>query len=127
MLRYEGSIDIIINLRNGVYYFEEVSSTGKSRLAKLLKVYSRKGLPVISYSYDDKVLGIPFSILVKPGKQELLLLDRYDLYNGEFKEEIEEFAKTGVVLIDIKGPSKVACEECIIKMEKTLIEVAEDE
>ena len=125
MQEYKGSVDIKINLPNGVYDFRAKSATGKTRLAKLLKDYAADGEPVMSYSYNDKVNGVPFDSVVHPGKQKLLVLDRYDLYNGEFKEQIEEFAKTGVVLIDIKGPTSIDSELCYIEMTEDCIEVTE--
>lgn len=125
MQEYKGNIDIKVELPNGVYDIRAISGTGKSYLAKLLKDYARGGEPVMSYSYDDKILGIPFDTLVKPGKQKLLMLDRYDLYYGEFTEQIKEFAKTGVVLVDVKGPFPIASELCYLTMTESSIEVTE--
>lgn len=128
MLKYNGKVNIEIGLLNGVYYFKIHSGVGKSRLAKLLKSYSLDGDDVVSYTYTDKALGIPLNHFInKVTNPRLLLLDRYDLYNGDFKEEIEEFAKTGVVLIDIKGPTDIRCCECVLTMTNNTIEVRRDD
>lgn len=118
-------VKIKVALQPGVYYFEEMSSTGKTRLYKLLREYAIAGFPVMGYSYSDYKLGIDFRTLVKPGVQKLLMVDRYDLYNGMFLEEIKEFAGTGIVLVDCKGDTELQCSPCFIEMSKDRIEVTE--
>lgn len=118
-------VKIKVALQSGVYYFEEMSSTGKTRLYKLLREYAIASFPVMGYSYSDYKLGIDFRTLVKPGVQKLLMVDRYDLYNGMFLEEIKEFAETGIALVDCKGDTALQCSPCFIEMSKDRIEVTE--
>lgn len=120
----KGKVKVIINLDNGVYYFDEESATGKTRLAKVFRGYTQD-YPVASYSYDDLALKIPFDTLVKPGEQKVLVIDRYDIYKGTLTEQIKEFAKTGIVLIDCKGNPGVKCNLCFIEMTADTIEVHE--
>ena len=127
MLKYEGNIDIIIDLPNGIYCFRPESGCGKSRLSSILKNYYFIDRPVISFTYKDLLLGIPISDLIKPGEQKILMLDRYDLYNGMLKKQIIEFAKTGVVLLDVKGLPKVPCVYCFMEMDEGIINVFQDE
>lgn len=35
--------------------------------------------------------------------KDLLMLDRYDMYAGQFLDKISEFSKTGIILIDCKS------------------------
>lgn len=121
----DARIKVDIKLDNGIYCFYGDSGEGKTRLAKLFRNYSIK-FPVASYSYNDLVLDIPFDVLVKPGKQKVLVLDRYDLYKTMFTEQIKEFANTGIVLIDCKGDPLIECEVCFIRMEIDSIEVSTD-
>lgn len=81
--------------------------------------------PVASYLYDDLALKIPFNTLVKPEEQKVLVIDRYDLYNGTLTEQIKECAKTGTVLIDCKGNPGVKCKLCFIEMTADTIDVHE--
>lgn len=115
-------IKIDIQLNNGVYYFDEELATGKTRLTKLLRGYMQD-FPVSSYSYDDLVAGLDFDKVVKPSEQKLLVIDRYDLYKGRFKEQIEKLAKTGIVILDCNGDPLIPCELCYLNMQDDKIEV----
>ncbi len=115
-------VDVSIQLDNGIYYFDEQSATGKTRLAKLFRDYA-PDIPVSSYSYDDLELEIPFDALVKPKQQKVVVIDRYDLYKGKFVQQIEEFSKYGIVLLDCKGDPGIPCELCFIDMKPDRIEV----
>jgi hypothetical protein len=103
MLLDKLSIKLHINLEPGVYIFTNYSATGKTRLCNLLKDYMILDDTVLSITYNDVLLHKDDTkSYIKPGKQRLLMLDRYDLYSGFATEEIKEFSKTGVVLIDTK-------------------------
>lgn len=123
MFKVGGQTKICIDLPNGIYEFDAISGTGKTRLAKLLKELAVAGEPVMSYTYNDKVLGLDFDTVVKPGEQKLLVVDRYDLYRDEFNERINRFADTGVVLVDIKGGTTLKCDSCLLTMDKSIIKV----
>lgn len=123
MLKFGGQTKVIVDLPNGIYEFDPMSATGKTRLAKILRELGISGLPVMSYTYSDKVLRVPFNEVIKPGEQKLLMIDRYDLYRNQFNEQIKEFAKTGVVLIDIKGGISLECDSCTIIMDESSIRV----
>ena len=57
---------IDINLENGIYIFDNQSATGKTRLCKALRDCQKYGEPVASYTYDDKLLGIPIENILIP-------------------------------------------------------------
>lgn len=98
MLKYTGVTDVVIDLPNGIYTFEEKSGIGKTRLTKVLQDYYILGMPVVAITYRDLQLGLNLNEKIYPGKQELLMVDRYDLYNGMLNNVVTTFAKTGVVL-----------------------------
>ena len=119
------SVKIAINLENGIYVFDNESATGKTRLCKLLKEYQAYGEAVASYTYNDKLLGHPISEVLNPSKFKVVILDRYDLYEGDGKELINECAKSMVILVDCKDKFTVTNDEewCYICMECNKIEV----
>lgn len=119
------SVEIIINLENGIYVFDNESATGKTRLCKLFKEYQAYGEAIASYTYNDKLLGYPISKVLIPNKYKVILLDRYDLYEGDGKEFINKCANNTIILIDCKDKFTVTNEEdwCSIKMQHNKIEV----
>ena len=85
----------------GVYQFRNVSSTGKSRLCKILKDYETTGRPVAGYDYYDFKHNVDLEA-VKGNGIKLIVLDRYDMYNGELADTIRELSKEALVLLDCK-------------------------
>lgn len=118
-------VKIEINLENGIYLFNNESSTGKTRLCKLFKEYQAYGEAVASYTYNDKLLGHSISDILKPNKFKVILLDRYDLYEGDGKELINKCAENTIILVDCKDNFTVTNDEewCYINMEYNRIEV----
>lgn len=120
------SVEIIIDLENGIYLFDNESATGKTRLCKLLREYQVYGEKVASYTFNDKLLGIPIHEILVPDKYKVIMLDRYDLYEGYGKELINVCAENTIILIDCKDKFTVTNEEdlCSIKLEPSKIEVS---
>ena len=127
MLNLSGNVDIRINLPNGIWVFPADSAAGKTYLYKLFQVHYFNGKPVVGYSYHDKLLGVKLDQLVDSNKHKYLLLDRYDMYNGDYADFLIEFSKHGVVLIDCKSgvDINIATEFCRIQFSEGLIEVSE--
>lgn len=121
--KYDVSINI--DLKNGIYIFDNISATGKTRLAKMLKQYESYGEPVTSYTYEDKQRNIPIDNVLKSNKYKLIALDRYDLYKGDGVELIKKCAKTSIILIDCKNDMAFTDIDdwCSIKMSPTTIEI----
>lgn len=119
------TIKLCIDLDSGIYVFDPESATGKTRLCGLLHKYQAYGEPVLSYTSDDYVIGLTISDLLKGKSCKVLMLDRYDRYAGAFEKEINELAKTSIILIDCKGELHIDCDfkNCSIKMEEKSIEV----
>ena len=117
--------EIIIDLPNGIYLFNNESATGKTRLYMELKKNQKYGESVVSYSYDDYLLNIPIETIVIPNKYKVVMLDRYDMYNGIGKDLISACVDNTIVLIDCKKGLNfgVDYEFCYIEMTDKLIEV----
>ena len=47
------SVDITINLDNGLYIMDLYSASGKTRLTNLIKLLEAYGEPVVGYTYND--------------------------------------------------------------------------
>lgn len=119
------AIKIVIDLENGIYVFDNESATGKTRLCKLLREYQAYGENVASYTYNDKLLGMSVDEILIPEKYKVVLLDRYDLYEGDGKELINKYAKEMIILVDCKDKFSVTNEEdwCSIELYPDKIEV----
>lgn len=114
--RYRTKINIALN--NGIYLFSHESATGKTRLAKELLKLQAYGEPVASYTYNDKLLGRKLEDLLIPHKYKVIMLDRYDMYEGDGAELINQCRDNTVILIDCKEGFQVTNEDedCFIEM-----------
>lgn len=119
--------NIYIKLNTGIYIFDNESATGKTRLCKELRKNQAYGESVASYSYNDYLLRTPISAVLTPNKFDVIMLDRYDMYNGVGSDLIKECATNSIILIDCKAPLKVSamCDICFISMSSDRIEVSE--
>lgn len=121
--KYNTKINIALD--NGIYVFDETSATGKTRLCNELKELRKLGEPVIGYTYNDDKLGIDLCDLVNRVHPKVILLDRYDMYNGMFDEQIIKWSSNATVLIACKGYLSISSytEWCCIDMQSARIEV----
>ena len=119
------NVELVFNMENGLYVFDNQSATGKTRLCKEIREHQKYGEPLASYTYDDFLLGIQIESVLIPGKYKVIMLDRYDMYEGVGAELIRECANDSIVLVDCKWNFTVSNEEeiCFIKMEPYKIEV----
>lgn len=124
-LKYKSQI--VIELEPGIYTFEMESSTGKTRLCKELKKLQAYGEPVIGYTYNDKLSGISLEDMLKRNKCKVLMLDRYDMYEGDYADIINSVADSTIVMVDCKGEFTVTNKDipCYISMTVDKIEVTE--
>lgn len=120
------NVAIDINLDNGIYIFDNESASGKTRLCKLFKRYQAYGVPVSAYTYNDYCIGLPIENVIDR-KFKVILLDRYDLYEGIGAELIRQCARDSIILIDCKGNFTVTNEDdwCIVNMTQDRIEVTQ--
>ncbi len=121
--KYNVLVDIQLN--NGIYIFDNESGLGKTRLTKLFKKYQAYGEPVVAYTYNDKLIGVDIASVLNPQKYKVILLDRYDMYEGDGAELILKCAENSIILIDCKNDFSVTVDDewCTINMEKDKIEV----
>lgn len=96
-------LDIDVNVSNGVYIMDNVSANGKTRLAKKLQELHDYGEPVDAYIFRGTFDKERFKQALCE-KNKLVVLDRYDMYKGEYKEIIDRCAQNAVILVDAKGP-----------------------
>lgn len=117
--------ELIFSLDNGIYIFDNESATGKTRLCKEIRKYQKYNEPLASYTYDDKLLNMAIEKVLVPNKYKVIMLDRYDMYEGEGAELILECAKNSIILIDCKSKFTVTSEDewCTIEMTHDKIEV----
>lgn len=117
--------ELVFNMENGLYIFDNQSATGKTRLCKVIRDYQKYGEPLASYTYDDYLLGMKIEDVLVPKKYKVIMLDRYDMYEGVGADLIKECAKDSIVLIDCKWNFTVSNEDetCFIEMGPYRIEV----
>ena len=117
-----------IDLKSGSYIFSADSSTGKTRLYKLLKDMQKWGEPVISYSYGDYQYGVDLNSLVDRNQHaKIVMIDRYDMFNGVYNDTIASLAKDKIVMVDCKNNVRFTDDDkiCFIEMDKYSIVVEE--
>ncbi len=122
----KGPVSIHVNLDNGVYVFDAESGTGKTRLKCVLDNLMGIDDRIVTYTYNDKIRGFKLKDILIPEKYELILLDRYDLYNGDCMDLIISCSENAIVLIDCKQPIINGPDNegwCFIEMTEDSIEV----
>lgn len=110
----------------GIYTFTNQSATGKTRLFKCLRAIQKRGEPVLTYTYSDKQLfGLNVSDILKSKPAQIVMLDRYDMYNGDGADSILKCAEHSIILVDCKGSLLVTDEDeiCLIDMGYNTIDV----
>lgn len=94
--RYLPGVEIRLD-KPGVYVFPHSSAVGKTYLCTVLKDLStRERVDSLTYS---SIATIDIDKFFNSEAKDLLMLDRYDMYAGQFLDEITRFSKTGIILI----------------------------
>lgn len=107
-----------IELDPGVYVFDCVTSSGKTFLCNMLKQFKTVGQPVGGYTYTDVLDGRSLQDYVGNNKFTCLVVDRYDMYNGDYDEYLDELANSGcIVLVDCKYKSGLNFEYDLASIE----------
>lgn len=106
----------------GIYNFEGDSATGKTYLCNLLKDLSISE-SVDGFSLYDSRKFKDLKSFIQGRRLKLLVIDRYDMYNGAYKKEIEELSETCIVLVDIKRNNPFYFNTCAISIREDSIEV----
>lgn len=124
----EYSTKINIDLENGLYTFNNMSATGKTRLYKVLKALQLAGEPVAAYSFEDYKYGVDLKAFLEKNRNKcVLLIDRYDMFDGMYRKEIAEYSDASIVLVDYKGKLSFTDNDglCFIQMTSNSITVEE--
>lgn len=90
----------------GIYRLKKQSSTGKTYLCKTLKQCRMMNIPVDGYDYYDYFTGRSFASLLDKGLK-LVMVDRFDMYNGKIEPYLSELAKDCIVLIDCNAAPNI--------------------
>lgn len=97
------SVDITINLDNGLYIMDTDSAVGKTRLTNLIKLLEAYGEPVVGYTYNDYLENkYDFRKYLDRKNPKVIILDRYDMYFEAYKDVLEKWRNKAIVLVDSK-------------------------
>ncbi len=114
-------IEVDVELDCGLYAFDVISATGKTRLYNVIKILRELGEPVFGYSYSDWKLGLSTEGMKNV---KLVVIDRYDLFYCKLNKEIKEAVENGaIVLMDCKHDIYLNAELCEIEMSMERIRV----
>ena len=92
---------VLENFDVGLYIFDNEGSTGKTYLATMLNRCKNVGEPVSSFTYADVLQGRrPLDVCKTT--DEVVVLDRYDMYAHRFEDDVLTLAQNTVVLVDAK-------------------------
>lgn len=122
-----GGMEVNISLKeNGIYIFD-CYCIGKTRLFKCLRQVEPYDESISTYTYNDKLLGRRIEDTLVPNKYKVIMLDRYDMYNGDGADLINKCAENSIILIDCKGNFTVSTDDrwCTIEIGAYSIEVTE--
>ena len=129
-----GSMNIHIKARPGVYVFNQDSANGKTYLYQIIRNNAQLlRNKIVAYSCVDKDNGFRIDDLFVDNKPYILLLDRYDMMQGEFLEIIKRMGDSGIVLVDTKkkivgsGKAGIRTKFIPIKYTKDGIEVIQND
>ena len=117
-------VTISIDLAPGIYVFPNMSASGKTYLHDLLRQAGVAGYAVSTYTYNDFLEGRDIMNVFRPEKYKVILVDRYDMFEGNFVEEINKCKDNSVVLIDYKGKKNwFDTDSCAVLLSEGKIEV----
>ena len=99
-------------IEKGLYVFQSESGTGKTYLYKIINLCRHWGRPVSAYSCDDLSKGLRPLDICKP-TDRIVMFDRYDMYAGQFDEEIRLLAEKTSVFLDTKTAAGLPMRYCL--------------
>lgn len=95
---------ITVDLPNGIYLLDSMSSTGKTYMCTILQSVASKYRDVLVYNYRDYINSgmYPLSFV---GKYKLIVADRFDMYadDAEVLNLLLKHSDSAVVLLDKKS------------------------
>ena len=103
---YGKEVTIDIPQKAGLYRFFNESGSGKTMLATMLKIHKYGGGKTDAFTYNDIKDGRTISSMIE-NNPEVVLIDRYDAYNGKMADDISKLSDQCIVLLDCKQAPKV--------------------
>lgn len=130
MYKNVGTPNILIDLKPGIYTFNNLSASGKSYLCRSLRKLRGAGDKVYGFSLQPDNF-YEFEGMYASGKlddMEVIMFDRYDLYAEEFSakhaDTLYKLMKNCIILIDCKEQAYLRhIDRCYIKLEDNSITV----
>lgn len=98
-LKFGISPVVRIELQPGVYLLPEDSAVGKSYMCQIFKDLESIDR-VTSHTFPAK---LDAKRVLDNTTRDVVLLDRYDMCNEDFAEDMRRFAERGVLLVDFKS------------------------
>ena len=112
-LKFGNSPAVVIELQPGIYLFPVDSAIGKSYMCKIFKELESIDR-VASHTFPS---AFNAQMVLDSDRRDVVLLDRYDLCDGDFTAEMQKFAEKGVLLIDYKSHNfPLKCRRCELDM-----------
>lgn len=120
----EYRIKINIVLSPGIYLFDNQSALGKTWLFNEMRKHQCEHEDIFTFTYNDLLLHHKFEI---GDGIKICILDRYDMYEGLFVNEIVEASSNCVILVDSKALFSFTDNDkfCYITLTDGRIEVTE--
>ena len=112
-----------IDLEPGLYSFHPDSGTGKTLLLKMVKSIGEKDK--LAITYHDILMGIDLDKVIS-AKPNLLILDRFDLYDEE-SGKLELLKKADcITLVDYKTERNFCDfdDTCFVTLQRDELEVS---
>ncbi len=111
--------NININVPNGIYVFLNQSGLGKSYLAKILQGLQEVELiKCIVLTYCKHWETDDYIKLLRNSDVNLVLCDRYDLYNAEqINNMLRTISKQTVILVDVKSIKNIGEIDGVVDLE----------
>lgn len=120
----EYRMQIDIELTPGIYLFDNQSALGKTWLFNEMRKHECERNDIFTFTYNDLLLHHEFKIC---DSVKICILDRYDMYEGLFVDEIVNAASNCIILIDSKDLFSFTDNDkfCYITLTDGRIEVTE--
>ena len=132
MLNYNTSgVQIeIVGETPGIYIFDNMAATGKTRLFYLLRELEQKGESIFTCTYND-ILSNQTDYLDEKLKYcldnhiKIIMLDRYDMYNGQGANLIWECSTESIIFIVCNAPVNIDApvDMCFLEADKNKIDL----
>lgn len=112
-----------IDLEPGLYDFNPMSATGKTFLVKMIK--SINDSRIIAITYNDILLGVDPEKIINAGP-ELLVFDRFDLYDEKYKILSALKKANCITIVDYKTQRKFCDfdDTCFVTLSERELEVS---